>query len=200
MRRKLVILTLATALICLCTYAYLVQFEQRAVASQLIRLHVVANSDSVEDQARKLAVRDALLPVITELTADCGDRDAAAVSLQAGLARLTQAAENTLLAQGCDDPVGVSLQEEVFPRRDYETFSLPAGSYETLRVTIGAGAGHNWWCVAFPALCLPATGDGFITTAVEAGLSESQIALLSDDSPQVELKFRVLDWISALFG
>ena len=96
------------------------------------------------------------------------------------------------------------LAEETFPRRDYDCFSLPAGTYRALRVTLGAGEGHNWWCVAFPALCLPAAepeaaAAAFGEAAVAAGLSEGEIDLMRADTENVRFKFRILDWISFLF-
>lgn len=200
MRRKLVILCLLAGLLCLCCYAQLVQAEQLAVADRLVRLHVTANSDSRADQAVKLQVRDAVLPVISRLTADCRTRAEALAAMQNGLPEIRQTAVRALRAAGCSDSVQIHLQTELFPRRDYETFSLPAGCYETLRVTLGAGAGHNWWCVAFPSLCLPASSEGVIETAKIAGLNEAQIALLTGDTPDIALKFRLLEWLAAWFS
>jgi len=175
--------------------------QQKTLSSRLIRLHVVAASDDPADQARKLAVRDALLPEIAALTEDCADADAAAAALEEGLPALR---ETAFAALGTGEPVDATLTDERFPRRDYDTFSLPAGRYRALRVTLGAGAGHNWWCVAFPALCLPAgtaeMEEGFAETANEAGLSAEEIELVSSDSEHVQFKFRLLDWLAALFG
>ena len=120
--------------------------------------------------------------------------------VEAGLPEIRAAAEKQLAGEHRSDPVSVSLTEEQFPRRDYETFSLPAGTYEALRVTLGSGAGHNWWCVAFPALCLPATTEEFTEAASAAGMTADQVELVTEDSERVRLKFRLLDWISDLFG
>lgn len=200
MRRKLAILFLITILSCFCTYAWLVQSEQRALAAQMIRLHVVANSDSDGDQALKLRVRDAVLQSVTRLTAGCADREAAEAALWESLPTIRQTAERVVAESGAAQAVSVQLGTESFPRRDYDTFSLPAGDYRTLRVTLGSGTGHNWWCVAFPALCLPATTETFITAAEEAGLSSEQTDLLSGGETTVELKFRLLDWLRERFG
>ena len=173
--------------------------QQRALAARLIRLHVVAASDDAADQARKLRVRDVLLPRITALTADCLDAEAAAARLGAALPELAALAAGTL---GTGEPVGASLAREPFPRRDYEGFSLPAGPYRALRIVLGAGRGHNWWCVAFPALCLPAAEDaaGFDEAAAAAGIFDAERALMQPDSPQVRIKFRLLDWLAAVFA
>ena len=198
MRRKIGILCLLTGLMCLCTYAWFVQSEQQAVADQLVRLHIVADSDDPADQRVKLQVRDRILPVISRLTEGCLNRSEAIRALQSGLPSIRQAASEALCAAGYSEEVQLSLQPELFPRREYDTFSLPAGEYETLRVTIGKGQGHNWWCVAFPALCLPASSEGVVEAARIAGLSDEQTDLLTGDSFDITLKFRLLDWLANL--
>lgn len=200
MRRKIAILILICLLVCFVTYANLVETEQQQIAQRLIRLHIVANSDSEADQADKLAVRDAVLPLVSELTAGCETPEDAKQALQAGLPALRACASQALLKRGCDLPVTVALQTEIFPQRHYDTFSLPAGQYETLRVRIGEAEGHNWWCVAFPSLCLPATAEGFLTAAGSAGLSDEQTALMTGTDGTVTLKFRLLDWLCSLFA
>ena len=200
MRRNIIVLGLVTVLVCLCAAAYLAECEQQALASRLIRLHIVASSDAPEAQERKLAVRDAVLPVVASVTASCKNKQDAAAALRLSLPELSAAAANKLTELGCSEAVTVTLAYECFPRRNYDTFSLPAGRYETLRLTLGEGKGHNWWCVAFPSLCLPATSEGFVQAAELAGFSQEQTDLLSGDSFPVELKFRLLDWLSSLFG
>ncbi len=199
MRRKLIVLGLVTMIVCLCLFAHLVETEQRDLAGRLIRLHIVASADTPQAQSRKLAVRDALLPVIARLTEDCPDQQAAAAAIRKGLPELAAAADDTLSAMGCAESVSVRLGYEYFPRRSYDTFSLPAGRYETLRVVLGEGLGHNWWCVAFPALCLPATAEEFVEAAEFAGFSEEQRDLLCGESVETTLKFYLLDWFSVLF-
>lgn len=199
MWKKICLLGVTVSLICGTALGLRLRLEQRALAAGMIRLHVVANSDLPEDQQRKLRVRDAVLPVIAELTRDCDSAVQARQRLEAGLPEILTAARAQLASEHRTDPVAVSLTKERFPRREYDTFSLPAGAYEALRVTIGRGEGHNWWCVAFPALCLPATTEEFVETASAAGMSEQQIDLVTEDSNQVRLKFRLLDWLSSLF-
>ena len=201
MFKKFVILMLLALVICAEALTLRLYLEQRDLAARLIRLHVVAASDDPADQARKLAVRDALLPEIAALTEGCASADAAAAALEESLPALR---ETAFAALGTGEPVDATLAEERFPRRDYDTFSLPAGRYRALRVTLGAGAGHNWWCVAFPALCLSAgTEDetrSFEQTAQDAGLSPEEIELVSSDSERVQFRFRLLDWLAELFG
>ena len=196
MWKRYLSLTLAVLLLTVSALALRITLEQRALAGRLIRLHVVAASDEPADQARKLEVRDALLPQIAALTAGCPDADRAAQALAAGLPALEETAARTL---GTGEPVRAALARESFPRRDYESFSLPAGEYRALRITLGAGQGHNWWCVAFPALCLPAP-DEFEEAAAQAGMTENEIALMTGSTDTVTIKFRLLDWLTEIFG
>ena len=82
--------------------------------------------------------------------------------------------------------------------RDYDTFSLPSGVYRSLRVTIGAGGGHNWWCVIFPSLCVPATADGFVQAAEAGGFTRAEIGLMTQADEGYVLKFRSLELLQAL--
>jgi stage II sporulation protein R len=201
MYKRYFLLTVSCLLICMLALSWQVLLQQRALADRLIRFHVVAASDDPLDQARKLVVRDALLPEIAALTADCADADAAEAALKQGLPALQATAFSAL---GTGEPVRAALAEETFPRRDYDSFSLPAGTYRALRVTLGAGAGHNWWCVAFPALCLPAVTERgeerFAETSLDAGLTPEELELVSSDGEHVQFKFRLLDWLAELFG
>lgn len=170
------------------------QAGQRQLAAKLIRLHVVANSDSDEDQAVKLRVRDAVLqaaqPYVTGPDAEG--------ALAENLGALERAAAKALRSLGRGDAVSVTLQNEAFPTRAYETFSLPAGVYRTLRVTIGAGAGHNWWCVVFPTLCTAASLDELETAAAAGGFSEGEVKLITGAEDGYVLKFRILELLEAL--
>lgn len=198
MLRRVFALFAATALMATGLFAASAALEQRQLADQLIRLHVRANSDSQADQSLKLAVRDGILKQVTELTADCTSPAQAAAVLSEHLSALQAAAEEVLRQEGCNASVSVRLGQEEFPRRDYETFSLPAGRYTSLSVAIGAGVGHNWWCVAFPALCLPATTDEMEQAAAAAGFSQEQTDLLTGQQTTVELKFRALELLQQL--
>lgn len=143
-----------------------------AVRGQVLRLHILAETDSAADQQNKLAVRDALL-------AQSGETFAAAQSLEEALAAtngqleaLRQTAEQTLRARGCGAAVRVELCEESFSTRTYEAGTLPAGRYHALRVTIGEGRGQNWWCVMYPPLCIP--------TAAAPTPAQQQVEALDD--------------------
>lgn len=126
----------------------------------LVRLHVIADSDSPEDQAIKLQVRDAVLEASQSLLAKCSSADEAWDELNGHLIDFLDAASERLKEIGCDEKVSVQAGVFAFPDRDYGGVTLPAGDYRALRVIIGSGEGQNWWCVLFPNLCLPAE-DGY---------------------------------------
>ena len=168
-----------------------------ALRENLIRLHVVAASDSEEDQAVKLRVRDALISALEAPMAGITDKDEARACLQEKLPELQSIAQRVLLNSGCEAPVLVSLTEEAFDTRVYDTFTLPAGVYDTLRVTIGEGEGRNWWCVVFPTLCLPATSEGFEELARTNGMDAALACALSGEDGY-ELRFYFLDLLGNL--
>jgi stage II sporulation protein R len=171
--------------------------EQAQLSQKLIRLHVVANSDSEEDQAVKLLVRDDILAAAQPWLAEAADAEEAADILQSHLDDLRDVAQARLDAVSPSE-VTVTLLEEVFPQRDYDTFSLPGGTYLSLRVTIGEGTGHNWWCVVFPSLCLAATTEDLTAAATAAGLSDAEIALITAETPEYQLRFKTIDLVQSL--
>jgi len=171
--------------------------DHRYLTEHVIRLHVVANSDSQADQQLKLRVRDG----VTAFLADQADPnmtvEEAAQWVQGQLPQLQKVAQSSAAAAGWTGDVRVSFDREAFPTREYETFSLPAGVYRSLRITVGQGQGKNWWCVVFPSLCLPATTEDFQDTAVSAGFSEELSDTLTGEKPY-EIRFFLLDCLGWL--
>lgn len=166
----------------------------QAVYSDTLRLHIRAASDSEADQQRKLLVRDALVQETARLTEGASDKADAEAILGENLEQLRQTAIRTLQAAGSDDPVSVSLSPAYFNTRQYQTtagdLTLPAGEYDALVVTIGEGEGHNWWCVLYPSLCLPAA-------------TEDALALYSEEEQAVvtegyTLRFWVVEMLERL--
>lgn len=155
------------------------------VSEGLVRLHVIAASDDATEQAIKLDVRDAVLSYLEPKLASAADIAGAEALIEANLEGIAAAAESA--AQGRE--VNVTLGEEYYPTREYDTFSLPAGRYQSLRVTLGEGAGHNWWCVVFPPLCLTAAES----EAVFEELDGETRAIISSDGGGVQFKFRLLE-------
>lgn len=174
--------------------------SEAALADQMLRLHVVANSDSEADQARKLLVRDAVLARASRLLEGVADRRGAEEALAPHLDELAQAGAEALARTGTPDPVRVTLDDQWFPTKEYDGFSLPAGQYRALRVTIGEGRGRNWWCVVFPPLCLASVSEKSVESAAEGVLSQDQVALITGRDGGYVLKFRLIEWWQELTG
>ena len=187
----------ACALAALTIWSIGVVRDKRELQKNLIRLHVVAASDSAQDQTLKLRVRDAVVCSFQNDIKKLTGAKQAKAYLQDNLPKIEALANRVLLESGCDDKATVSLQQEAFTTRDYDTFTLPAGIYEALRITIGAGEGHNWWCVVFPALCVGATVSEFEETAQCAGMNTSLTGALAGEEPY-EARFLVLDALGRL--
>ena len=168
--------------------------SQSALADRVLRLHVVANSDSAADQSLKLQVRDAVLVQASPLLKGLHDPAEAEEALLPHLDELAAAGRSVLVQAGCHDTVSVSVEDQWFPTRNYDTFSLPAGNYRALRVVIGEGKGQNWWCVVFPPLCLASVTEEVTETAADSGLSDDQISLITGRDGQYVLKFRIIEW------
>ncbi|WP_409969342.1 stage II sporulation protein R [Bengtsoniella intestinalis] len=165
--------------------------SQAALAQDVVRLHVLANSDTEDDQALKLLVRDAVLAQATEVLRGVTTQEQATQTLGNNAQAIEETAQTVVDAQGYDYGVTVSLQFEDFPTKDYEDFSLPAGEYLSLQVIIGEGKGQNWWCVAFPPLCTTATTD-IAVTAMAVGLDEGEVALITKQEGY-ELRFKTME-------
>lgn len=171
--------------------------DRNRLNESIIRLHVVANSDSDEDQRIKLQVRDAVLESIQTDIQKLSDTEEAEVYLQNNLPKLKAAADQVLKLAGVDSRAVVTFCKEAFDARSYDTFDLPAGVYRSLRIVIGEGQGHNWWCVAFPSLCAPDTGEEFADTAAGAGFSGTLTGTLADKKNH-EVRFFLLDKLGQL--
>ena len=163
--------------------------RQQKLAEKMIRLHVVAASDQEIDQEIKLLVRDVVLQKTSHLLE--GETDPRAALAQ-GLSSIETAANQCLQSLGCRETAKVTLQKELFPTREYDSFTLPAGTYTALRVTIGTGQGHNWWCVVFPSLCLSATSEEFERAAQCAGLTEQEVEWITNKD-DCRLSFKSLE-------
>ena len=166
---------------------------QTQLADRVVRLHVLANSDSEEDQALKLLVRDAVLDRAEALLTQSEDRAEAEALLREHLTDFEQVAEAVITAEGYDYPVSVELEDTQFPTKEYDGFTLPAGEYLALRVLIGAAEGQNWWCVVFPPLCTTAAAE-VPAAALEGGLSEEQVGLITEENTGYVLKFKAVEW------
>ena len=191
-------LILAVVLMMLCTITgFAGQCE--TISDRVLRLHVLANSDSQEDQALKLKVRDKVLECSAYMLDDAQDLNQAEALTEQNLQDIQKAAQEEVYRQGYDYPVKVELTNMHFNTRVYETVTLPAGEYDALRVSIGEAQGHNWWCVMFPPMCLPAAEE---SKELQDVLDPAQMEIVEGGS-QYEVKFKtieVLEDIKRWFG
>ncbi len=193
------------AIVVLCVLLMALSFlpvhGEREIYDTVVRLHVLANSDSPEDQSLKLRVRDAVLAVSTPLVEDCRSQEETVSVLQTHMADLEEAALAVIREAGREDSVTVCLGEEEYPTRTYESCCFPAGTYVSLRILIGEGAGQNWWCVLFPPLCLSAASaedneDAFISV----GLTKDQYGIITETGKtKYKVRFKILEAVQDWF-
>lgn len=170
---------------------------QDELADKVVRLHVLANSDSEEDQALKLLVRDAVLDRAEDLLAQSSSRAEAEGKLRGQLLEFERLAEAVVREAGYDYEVTAELTDTEFPTREYEGFTLPAGEYLALRILIGEAAGRNWWCVVFPPLCTAASAD-VPASAMAAGFTEDEVRLITEEDQGYVLKFKAVEFWETL--
>lgn len=182
---------LAAALLCsLAAGASFARFQAvcRQVRADTLRLHIVANSDSAWDQALKLRVRDSMLQEVSVLFEKVPDQAQAMQTARRQLPRLQAAAERAVRENGSRQQVRVRLVRMRFPTTHYEGFSLPAGEYDALRIELGKAAGHNWFCVLYPGLCLP-------SAECAAYPKQAENRLITE---KCEVRLALLDWLQKI--
>ena len=192
--KKIAILC-AVALISLSLLSFLPVHGEAEIYDSVLRLHVVANSDSELDQSLKLKVRDSVAALVAELTADCPDLDSSCARVVENLDRIEKIARQTLDESGCSLPVTASLGLEKYPTKSYESICFPAGEYRSLQIRIGAAEGQNWWCVLFPNLCFGAASSRDAEDAfIAAGLTPEQYRVVTrTEEPRYRLRFKILE-------
>ena len=197
--KKILILALV-AFLAFGILSYLPVHGEAEIYDSVVRLHVIANSDSEEDQALKLTVRDALLREMPKLLDGVTDRETAIDCLENSLDDLQRIAESTVRAAGYDYEVSVWLGEERYPSKAYEQTCFPVGTYESLQVKIGEADGKNWWCVLFPQLCL-SSAKRAEEAFVEVGLTGEQYKIITEtQDTRYKIRFKILEVIEEAFG
>lgn len=181
--------------ICAISYAQNVSTD---IADSVFRLHVIANSDSEEDQNLKYIVRDNLLSYMKEICSDCTNKEEAIRIVQEHSKDFEQIAKTTINEQGYSYDVKINIGNFEFPTKTYGDISLPAGYYDALRVEIGEAKGQNWWCVMFPPLCFVDVTSGVVPDeskeVIEENLNEEEYALISDNSNnELQFKFKLIE-------
>ncbi len=167
---------------------------QEKLSGELVRLHVVAESDSERDQAVKLKVRDAVVSYLSLKLEDTENIGQAKTVIEKELDNLEAAARAAAVREGTDCSVSVTMETEAFPTREYDSFALPAGDYVSLRVTLGDGAGQNWWCVVFPPLCVSSVES----EEAFGELSEENSRIIKTEDSEYRLKFHIIEFFQKI--
>ena len=183
--------------LCLLIMPFLPVHDEGEIYDNTLRLHILANSDTTDDQILKLKVRDALVEKTADLAKNCNDVESAKTLYQSNLSTFQEVAENVVSNYGYDYKVSVTLGEEYYPERQYENLRLPSGRYTSLKVNIGESVGQNWWCVLFPPLCVEAAESN--EELVQTGFTPNQVRLLTDsETPKYVIRFRILEWVEEI--
>ena len=192
--KKILIILLTLALL-IGLLAVLPVHSESNVYDSVLRLHVIANSDSDEDQALKLLVRDAVLHEAESLLQNISDRKNAEIIISQNTEHLRLTAEKAVRENGFSYPVSISLGKENYPTKIYESCAFPAGEYTSLQIFIGNASGQNWWCVLFPPLCLSAATDKDAFASV--GITDGQYQIITDTkNPKYKIRFKILESFS----
>lgn len=168
------------------------------LSNAVFRLHVLANSDSEEDQSLKLKVRDSLLAYMNGLCSNCSTKQEAISIANEHKADFQKIAEETIKENGYNYSVKININNFYFPTKNYGDISLPAGFYDALRVEIGEAKGKNWWCVMFPSLCFIDVSSGIVDDEakgnLEDNLQKESYTIISDtQKPNIKFKFKLIE-------
>lgn len=199
--KSFIILILLLLYIFLSAHSYAINVSNE-LSSNLLRLHVIANSDSEEDQNLKLKVRNALLEYMSKNLSTVSSKDNAINFVLENKEELTKIAKEIIEKEGFNYDVDISIENTYFPTKNYSNISLPAGYYDSVRVKIGSASGKNWWCVMFPPLCFIDSSSGILSDNseeyLESSLSPNTLNLISESNDQsISFKFKILEFFSS---
>lgn len=187
---KLLIKSLCIAFVLTVIYSVIpFQAECEQISNEVFRLHILANSDSEEDQSLKLRVRDSLLRYTDRLFSEAENSDEAEGIARDNLESLRAVAQREVYANGYDYKIKAEVVNMYFNTRYYERYTMPAGMYDALRITIGSGEGHNWWCVMYPSICISSAVE--TDKRVEDTFSQNQQEIVKGN--EYQYKFKVVE-------
>lgn len=197
-KNSLILLFLLFLYVSISAFSY-VNAVSKDLEESVFRLHVIANSDSEEDQALKYKVRDALIEYMNTLCRDVSNKEEAIELARLHLAEFQDIAEKTIHENGFSYPVAIEIGNFSFPTKDYGDISFPAGYYDALRVKIGEACGQNWWCVMFPPLCFVNVTSGIVPEEskeqIRQELNEEEYSLVTkEESSEIKFKFGLIEW------
>lgn len=169
--------------------------------NNIFRLHILANSDSEEDQALKLAVRDSVIEYMKTINNTSFTKEETIKNVNSHLGEIQKIAEDKIHELGYNYTVSLEVGNFYFPTKYYGNISLPAGNYDALKINIGEAQGQNWWCSLFPPLCFIDISSGYLEDEdkeiLEENLTEEEFALVSSSSPDIKLKFKIVELINS---
>ncbi len=165
------------------------------IEDKVLRLHILANSDSQADQELKLKVRDEVLKISPEIFGDSASKEEALQSAREKLPAIIKAAESVVRDEGYSYNVSAEVVNDKFNTRVYENFTLPAGDYDAVRITIGNGEGHNWWCVMYPAICLPSACGNELREELNDNECDIVDGGFDEGNNDYEIRFGIVDAI-----
>ena len=184
----------------ICAFSY-AEYISTDISNSVFRLHVLANSDSKEDQDLKYKVRDSLLNYMNSICNNCSNKEEAISLVEKNKDTFKQIALDTIHNEGYNYDVNINIGNFDFPTKTYGDISLPAGSYDALRVEIGEAKGQNWWCVMFPPLCFVDVSSGIVPDEskeiLDENLTDEEFSIVSDTSNKnIQFKFKLLEFFN----
>lgn len=173
------------------------------LSEKILRLHIIADNDSEEAQSVKLLVRDAVCDYLSPLPEGVDNKEAVCDYLNRHIPELIAIANEALWQNGCNYHASATIEKRYFPLKTYGAYAFPPGKYDALCITLGSGQGQNWWCLAFPSLCLL---DGSYAVTDEAGGQQLKILLTDEEyeailiqEPKIRFRFRLLEWLKGKY-
>lgn len=197
-KAMLILTFLFTIYIFISAYNY-VQAVSYDISNSVFRLHVIANSNSTDDQNLKYLVRDALLEYMNTLATESNSKEDAIRIASERIHEFEQIAKNIVNENGYDYPIKIEIGNFSFPTKQYGDISLPSGFYDAMRVKIGSATGQNWWCVMFPPLCFIDITSGIVENSskdtLQNNLSNEEYLLISDsNNAGIQFKFKIIEF------
>ena len=201
-KRFLIVLILFSFFIFISAASY-VNAVSEDIAQSVFRLHVIANSDSKEDQDLKYKVRDKVLEYMNEISKNCSSKEEVILLAEEHKEEFKKVAENAIKQNGYDYEVNIKIGNFDFPTKTYGDISLPAGEYDALRIEIGEAKGQNWWCVMFPPLCFVDVTSGVVPDdskeVIKENLNDEEYNLISDkESSDIQFKFSLIEFFKGI--
>ncbi len=200
-KRVFILILLLLLFFSICAFSY-INTVSAHISESVFRLHVIANSNNTQDQNLKYLVRDKLIEYMNSLAKNCKSKEDIITLAHLHLPEFEEIAKSVVLENGFDYDVNVEIGHFDFPTKNYGDISLPAGFYDAIRVKIGKAEGKNWWCVMFPPLCFVDVTSGIVPEEskelLHEKLSDEEFYLISQNSPEIKFKFKLLELFSTI--